>query len=127
MKQKTLFEEGSLWPVIAALGIWAAHFLLSYWAAALWCAKAADGSGSLFWVRLAIAVLTLLALAAIAWLARHAVRRYGGRLTFEDDLTEDSAAERARFLGHATLLLCALSAVAVLFDAVPAVVFSTCR
>lgn len=127
MRYESLFEEGSLWPVIAALSIWAGHFLLCYWVAAVWCAKFAEGEGSLLWVRVAIGVLTVVALAAVGWLARHAVRRYHGRLAIEDDLVEDSEPERARFLGHATLLLCALSAVAIVFDVVPALVFATCR
>lgn len=127
MKYESLFEEGSLWPVIAALSIWAGHFLLSYWAAAVWCAKYAEGEGSLFWVRVAVGLLTLVALAAVGGLARHAMRRYRGRLAIEDDLVEDSEAERTRFLGHATLLLCTLSAAAIVLDVVPVMVFATCR
>lgn len=127
MKHESLFQEGSLWPVIAALSIWAGHFLLCYWVAAVWCAKYAAGEGSLLWVRIAIGLLTVLALAVLAWLARHAAHRYHARLDIEDDLLEDSDFDRARFLGHATLLLCALSAVAIVFDVVPALVFATCR
>lgn len=127
MKYESLFEEGSLWPVIAALSIWAGHFLLCYWVAAVWCAKYAVGEGSLLWVRIAIGLLTVAALGALAWLAWHAVHRYRGRLEIEDDLVEDSESERTRFLGHATLLLCSLSAVAIVFDVVPALVFATCR
>jgi hypothetical protein len=70
--------------------------------------------------------LTVAALALLAWIARHAVRRYEGRLLIQEHLTEPSEAERTRFLGHATLLLCSLSAVAIVFDAMPAVVFNSC-
>lgn len=123
---KRLLEEGSLWVMIAAPSVWAAHFLLSYWIAAIWCAKLAAPAGSLGPVRLAVAGLAVAALAALALLARHAVRRYRGKLFIRGEITEPSESGRARFLGHATLLLCALSAVAVLFDTVPAMVFETC-
>ena len=42
--------------------IWAAHFLLCYVTAAIWCAKVAGPDGSLGGVRVAIAVYTVLAL-----------------------------------------------------------------
>ena len=123
---KRLLEEGSLWIMVAAPTVWAAHFLLCYWAAAVWCAKVTDGPGPLGPVRLTVAALTILALGLIGWLAWHAVRRYQGALLIDDQLTGDSEAERTRFLGHATLLLASLSAVAVVFDAMPVLVFETC-
>ncbi|SFP43226.1 hypothetical protein [Tranquillimonas alkanivorans] len=123
---KRLLEEGSVWIMIAAPCIWALHFLLSYWAAAVWCAKLADRYDPILPVRAGVAVLTLVALAVVAWLARYAVRRYQGRLLIQEDLTEHSEAERTRFLGHATLLLCALSAAAIIFDSMPILVFDSC-
>jgi hypothetical protein len=123
---KRLLEEGSLWIMVAAPTVWAAHFLLCYWVAAVWCAKVTEGPGPLDTVRIVIAALTLAALALIALLAWHAVRGYGGRLLINEELTEDTEKERARFLGHATLLLCSLSTVAILYSALPALVFDTC-
>ena len=123
---KRLLEEGSLWVMVAAPTVWAAHFLLSYWVAAVWCAKVTEGDGPLGVVRLTVAGLTAGALALIALLAWYAVRRYEGELFINKAITEDTERGRTRFLGHATLLLCCLSAVAVVFDALPAVVFETC-
>ena len=56
----------SLWMLAASPVIWAAHFLLVYVTAAVWCAKFAQPGDSLGGVRTAIAVYTVLALAAIA-------------------------------------------------------------
>jgi hypothetical protein len=123
---KRLIEEGSVWIMAASPCVWALHFLFSYWAAAVWCAKVAERFGSILPVRLGVGALTVAALALLAWIARHAVRRYEGRLLIQEHLTEPSEAERTRFLGHATLLLCSLSAVAIVFDAMPAVVFNSC-
>lgn len=123
---KRLLEEGSLWIMIAAPCVWAAHFLLSYWAAAVWCAKIPERTGDIAAVRLGVGVLTLVALGVVAWLARKAVRTYRARLLIQENLTEHTEAERSRFLGHATLLLCSLSAVAIVFDAAPVVVFDSC-
>lgn len=102
--------------------IWAVHFLLSYITAAVWCAKMAAPLGP---VRIAIAVFTVVALAGIgiaAWRgARH--HQYGGS-TLPHDF--DTAADRHRFLGFATLLLSGLSAVATIFVALTALFFDTC-
>ena len=121
---KRLLEEGSLWIMIAAPCVWAGHFLLSYWAAAVWCAKLSQEQ--ILVVRLGVGGLTILALALVGWLARHAVRRYQGELLIRENLTEPTEAERTRFLGHAALLLCSLSAVAIVFDTMPVLVFDSC-
>lgn len=123
---KRLLEEGSIWIVVAGPVIWAAHFLLCYWAAAVWCAKIAPAAGGIGPVRAAVGGLTVVALALIALIARLAVRRYHGVLVIDEAITDDTEGGRTRFMGHATLLLCALSATAVLFDALPALVFRTC-
>lgn len=123
---KRLLEEGSLWVMIAVPCVWAAQFLLSYWMAAVWCAKMAEGAEPIPLVRIAVGVFTVTALAAIGLLARHARRRYNGRLRVLVDLTEDSEPERTRFLGHAALLLCIVSAFAIVFTAMPALIFETC-
>jgi len=123
---KRLLEEGSLWIMIAAPCVWAIHFLLAYWSAAVWCAKIPQRTEQILAVRIGVGVLTVVALAVVAWLARRAVRNYRARFVIHDDPTEPSEAERTRFLGHATLLLCALSAAAIVFDAMPVLVFDSC-
>ena len=123
---KRLLEEGSLWIMIAAPCVWALHFLVAYWAAAVWCAKISERTEDILVVRIAVGLLTVVALAVVAWLAWKAVSSYRARLLIQENLTEHSEAERTRFLGHATLLLCSLSAAAIVFDAMPALVFDSC-
>jgi hypothetical protein len=116
----------SLWRPLLPPMIWAAHFLLSYITAALWCAKVAGRDGSLSGARVAIAIYTVLALTGIAVAGRRGWRKH----VFDGSETQhdfDSPADRHRFLGFATALLAGLSAVATLFTALAAVFFEDCR
>jgi hypothetical protein len=118
-------ENQSLLLLAASPVIWAAHFMLSYITAAIWCAKVAGPAGSLGGARVAIAVYTVLALSGIGYIGWLAFRRhtYGtATLPHDDDTPED----RHRFLGFATLLLSALSAVAVIYAALAAVFIGSC-
>ncbi|HEX6930290.1 MAG TPA: hypothetical protein VF267_13630 [Gammaproteobacteria bacterium] len=116
----------SLWWLAAGPSAWFAHFLLSYVTAATWCAKAAERSASLAPVRFAITAYTVLALAgiiAIGWRG-YRYHRYGNGTLPHDD---DTSADRHRFLGFATMLLCGLSAVATVYVALAAVFIGSCR
>ena len=132
VKPRTL-DKGSLWLLTIAPTIWAAHLLLSYITAAVWCAKFAGADGSLGSVRTAVAWYTTVALVGIAFVGWEGFRRHsyptalgaGGTETTTHDL--DSPDDRHRFLGFATLLLSGLSAVAVLYAALAATYFDTCR
>ncbi|HUF61752.1 MAG TPA: hypothetical protein VMN36_06730 [Verrucomicrobiales bacterium] len=124
---KSLSEKNeSLWLMIVSPALWAAHLMLSYITAAVWCAKFAGPDGTLRPVRWAITAYTALALIGIGmngWsgLCRH---RFGsGRLPHDSDTPED----RRRFLGFATLLLSGLSAISVLFGAIVVFYFEDCR
>ncbi|MDP3572865.1 MAG: hypothetical protein Q8S42_19665 [Archangium sp.] len=116
----------SLLSTVAAPAIWAAHFLLSYITAAVWCAKVAGADGSLVAVQRAISLYTVLALAAIgligwrAW-GRH---RLGDSPPPHD---QDAPGGRHRFLGFAGALLSGLSALAVIFSALASLFFGSCR
>jgi hypothetical protein len=119
-------KRESLWMLTISPVIWSLHFLLSYVTAAIWCEKLAGRDGSLWDVRVAIAVFTVVALIGIGitgWIGfrRHS---YGDAETPHDF---DSPEDRHRFLGFATLLLSALSAVATLYVALAAVFIETCR
>ena len=123
---QTSEKHQSLWLLTASPTIWAAHFLLSYATSAIWCAKIVGPGGSLTTVRVAIAVYTTLALIGIGIVGRIGYRKHNfghAELPHDADTPED----RHRFLGFATLLLSALSAVAVLFAALVAVFFGTCH
>jgi hypothetical protein len=115
-----------LWALTASPALWAVHFLASYGTAAVWCAKVASTGGSLAAARLAIGVYTVVALAGIALVGWRGVRRhrYGrAALPHDDDTPED----RRRFLGYATALLSALSAIATIYSALAAVFIGSCR
>jgi hypothetical protein len=125
----TLHAPGrdSLWLLTIAPTIWAAHLLLSYVTASIWCSKVAAPGGSLGGTPIAIAVYTGVALIAIGLVGWEGFRRhtFGGTEATTHDL--DSPGDRHRFLGFATLLLSGLSAVAVLYVALAATFFDTCR
>ena len=113
----------SLWRLIVPPSIWAAHFISSYATVSIWCAKAAD-YGSPFWqVRMIIAAYSVLALAGIGvtgWIGYSECSRGTAAPS------QDSPESRYRFLGHATLLLSALSGVATVFAALAIFFFGSC-
>ena len=119
-------DKGSLWLLTIAPVIWAAHLLLSYVTAAIWCARFAGRDASLGGVLTAIGWYTTVALIGIALVGWEGFRRhiYGTETTTHD---LDTPEDRHRFLGFATLLLSGLSAVAVLYAALAAMYFDTCR
>jgi hypothetical protein len=115
----------SLWLLVASPVVWAVHFLLCYGTAAIWCAKVVGPGGSLATVRAAIALYTLAALAVIGIIGWIGYRRHSlgsANLPHDDDTPED----RHRFLGFATMLLSALSAVAAIYEALVVVFIDRC-
>ena len=127
-------DKGSLWLLTLAPTIWAAHLMLCYVTAAIWCARYAVRNEPLDGIRTAIAWYTAVALegiAAIGWegFRRHSLRSTSLGVAGAEASTHDldSPEDRHRFLGFATLLLSGLSAVAVLYAALAAVYFDTCR
>lgn len=127
MSRTALLPEAneSLWLLIAGPVIWAAHFLLCYGTAAVWCAKVAGYAGPLASARMAIAIYTVLALSAVSVIGWIGYRRHtfgAAELPHDDDTPED----RHRFLGFATALLAALSAVAILYETLVVVFIDRC-
>lgn len=122
----TAEERQSLLVLAGSPLIWAGHFLACYVATAIYCAKAVDRSASLGPIRFTIGVLTVIALAGIAWFAWRGYRRHRlGVSAIPHD--QDTPEDRTRFLGFATLLLSGLSAIAVIYAAAVALVFDRCR
>jgi hypothetical protein len=115
----------SLWTLVVPPSIWAAHFLFCYVFAAIHCAKAGR-LASLGPIRVEIGAATVVALGAVgicafvAW----AQSRISGHPPPHRESTEE---DRARFLGVAGLLLAGLSAVAIVFTALPAALIGDCR
>ena len=118
-------EKESIWRLVISPSIWAIHFLFSYVTAAIWCAKRSSDA-SLYGVRIAIVIYTLIAIVGIAINAREGYRRHTlGRAQTPHDF--DSPEDRHRFLGFATLLLALLSGVATLYAAMVVIFFWDCR
>lgn len=126
MTQPLHEKKESLWLLIVSPMIWAAHFLLCYLTAAIWCAKFASRTGSLGPVRWAIAGYTLLALIGIGWNALSGIRRHR-RGTESPPHDYDTPGDRHGFLGYAMVLLSVLSAVATVFAALVTIFFEDCR
>ncbi|MDQ1081883.1 hypothetical protein [Pseudoroseomonas cervicalis] len=120
-------DKANLWTLLAPPTIWALHFLLCYGYAAIACAKAPDIFVNQPTTRLVIGVATLLALLLILLAGRQAHRHWGGFDAADPPHDAPTEADRQRFLGFATLLLASLSAVAVLFTALPALTVADCR
>lgn len=124
-KNETHERNQSLWLLTASPTIWSVHFLACYFTAAIWCAKYAGPDRSLGNVRVAIAIYTVLALIGIGVTGLAGYRRHSfghERVPHDSDTPED----RHRFLGFATVLLSALSAIATLFVALAAVFIDKC-
>ena len=116
-----------LWRVVISPTIWCVHFLVCYIWAAIHCEKAGRGA-ALEPVRTAIFVVTAIALVLIGLNTRRLWRRWRRSVTDDDfDFEHNTAEERHRFLGHAALMLSVLSAVGVVYVAIPAVFVETCR
>jgi uncharacterized membrane protein YgcG len=116
------------WLLGVPVAAWALHFLSSYVAAAVYCAKstALDTAASTpistaRWLIVAITILTV----AVTSLA--AVRGYAALPAAGVSEPTGGSGEDNRFLGSVLLLLCALSAVAMLFVAAVAFSFGDCR
>ncbi len=119
--EEFLDESSSLWRIALAPIVWAFHFLFCYGGAAVWCAKYGAVEGVTF-LRLSILVLTVVALALIGWLGWRARIQWNP----QDEDTE-APEERHQFLGHAALLLAIISAVGVVYVALPALFIGTCQ
>jgi len=122
----------SAWALTHAPALWALHFLACYGIAAVWCAKAGRAAAlgdARAWVLL-VTVLALAALAALAWRAlrrrRAAVPGLLRHTSGADADGEAGALQQQRFMGTVTALLCALSAVGVLYAALVVALIGGC-
>ncbi|WAC27180.1 hypothetical protein [Ancylobacter sp. SL191] len=117
-------DKANLWTLILPPTVWAVHFTFSYVAAAVACAR--DPQTDLNGVQIAVGLATLVALAAILLSGWQAVRHwgFGSDLPPHDQATDE---DRQRFLGLSTLLVSALSAIAVVFAAFPVIFITDCR
>lgn len=126
MKDQLEEEHERLWRLALPPVIWGLHLLLSYCTAAIFCEKFAGRSDPLDPVRTAVFAYTGLALVAIGVIGLRGYQRhrYGDSTTPHDF---DTPKDRHRFLGFATFLLAGISAVAVVYQTLPAVFIGSCR
>ena len=119
-------SRASLWLLTAGPATWAVHFLLSYVTAAISCARAATVAAPLGTARVALVAYTVVALAVIVVVGWRSWRQHQwGDAELPHDAA--SAGDRHRFLGFATLLLCGLGFVAVVYSALAIGLIGTCR
>ncbi|MDQ3665866.1 MAG: hypothetical protein M3410_04550 [Acidobacteriota bacterium] len=123
---ETSEENQSLWLLTVSPVIWAAHFMSSYITASIWCAKLAGPNKSLWEVRVAVVIYTVLALVGIGVVGWIGYRRHShGHAALPHDA--DTPEDRHRFLGFATLLLSGLSGVAVIYATLVVVFIRSCH
>lgn len=119
-------KEADLWFLIFAPTVWAVHFLVCYVLAAIHCEKAGAEFADLTPVRVWVLALTAVALAFVFVTGVQAYRHWGfgaNRPPHDAATPED----RRRFIGYATLLVSALSFVAIVFTALPVLFIMDCR
>ena len=128
-----LSDPDSLWTVIISPTVWAGHFLAVYLWPAILCQKAPEATfAGLATTRAGIGALTLVALALIGWAGRVAWTRWRGQepddaISPFEPHDDDTVAARRRFSAYAAVLLAGLSGVGVVYQALPAVFFSSCQ
>lgn len=118
-------EIESLWTLFTAPVVWALHFLICYVAAAVYCARTGQFGFDFATLRIALALVTAVALLLIAMSAWLAWRQWGFGVHDppHDNPTRD---DRVHFQGFATLLLSGLSFIAVLYVALPLMFVAEC-
>lgn len=115
-----------LLPLFAGPTIWSLHFLACYVLVAIVCEKTAGDPDSFWSARLAIAAFTAVALVAIAVAGFWAWRQTGAAPERHAPYDRPTQPDRRQFLGHTQLLLNAMSAVAVIYNALPALLIRSC-
>ena len=113
--------------VLAPLVIWGLHFLFCYVWTAIACEKQGRAS-PLHDTQTAILSATGVALILILLAVSGVIRRYRRSLSDNDfEFEVNSPEERHRFLGHMTLMLGALSAIGMIYAAIPVFYLDSCR
>lgn len=109
----------------APMAMWALHLLAVYSLQGLACAEGwqRDRMAGLETVTWWLLLLTVAALAAIAWLGLRARRAWHESKAAPAD---DAPARRLRFTAAVTAILAVIAAIAVTYTATPVLLLSTC-
>lgn len=121
-------RRNGLLTMAAPMTVWALHFVVIYSLVGLacergWTLHVVAGLNILVWQ---LALLCVMTLALLAWLAMRATRSSKREVTALSSSGQDVTAKRRRFVARVTLALCLLAAVAVLFTTIPAFLVPTC-
>lgn len=119
-------ERDSLWRLALPPTIWALHFVASYGAAALVCARLGGDAQAVVALRGGIVALALVALVAIGALGRRAWRQWDMMRDREWENDQAHGEDRHQFLGHAAFLLAVISAIGVIYVTLPALLVEGC-
>ncbi len=116
-------EATSVWRITFGPLLWAVHFVVSYSATAVVCAKGGDVGV----LRLGIGIGTFLALAGIAWLGWRAWQQWDTLRNRGWENDTGTSQDRHQFLGHAAFLLAAISFIGVVYVALPPLLIESCQ
>ena len=122
-----LFYRDSLWSIVAGPTIWAVHFLFSYVAIAIFCAKRPDAEMHFDTLRVIIGGATLVALVGIVMAGVQATDNWRQALNAHWIADADTLDMRRRFVGRAAFLLAGLSGIAVIYTGLPVIFIASCR
>lgn len=120
-------EQASLWRITLGPLIWALHFVASYAAAAVWCAKMPLEGQGVDLLRWGIGIAALAALAGIAWVGWRSWRQWDYPDDYDYIHPNATNEDRHEFLGHAAFLLCIVSFIGVIYTTLPVIFAGTCR
>ena len=126
-KQAFAEESASLWRITFSPALWAVHFVASYGATAVFCAKFGRDAESILPFRQGVGAATLLVLAAIGWLGWRSWRQWSYLETGDYENALANEEDRTQFLGHAAFLLSIVSFVGVIYTGLPVLFVETCR
>lgn len=120
-------RNGGLWLLTFPGAIWAAHFLVSYVATAVICARFSELPQAVPLLRLGLAGVTLLALGGIACIGWRSWRQWDFLDDYDHVHNLPVDEHRREFLGHVAFLLSVISFVGVAYVALPVAFLETCQ
>lgn len=119
-------ERDSIWRIAFGPLIWVTHFVLTYGGTSVACFKLYEYGWAMPFLRGSIAALTVLALVGIGIVAWRSWKRWDYLDDYDYEHDRSVEEDRHEFLGHAAFLLAVLSAVGVVYVALPAIFMDSC-